>query len=142
MNWSGALKWTVVLIATVVAARAEVLQAVVSMLLVLALASVMVFSFALFSMDVLEGMLGGLEFLERGIHHAVDRTRAMLGHSLHPLSSCGDPRQGLFLLLRLLVKSIGSGIQRLLQPQWRRLQKFVTSVRKDRQELTVSREFR
>lgn len=142
MNWSGAWKWMAGLAAAVVAARTNLLQGVLSILLVLALASAIVFSFALFSMDLLEGMAGGLEFLERRIRQAVERTHAMLAHSLHQLSSCADPRQGFFLLLPLLMKPIGSRIQRLLPPQWRRRSNLVPSVKKDRQELTVSREFR
>ena len=142
MNWSSAWKWMVWGAAAVVAARTNVLQAVVSILPGLALASVIVLSLALFSMDLLEGMAGGVEFLERRIRHAADRTRAMLTHSLHHLSSCADPRQGFFLLLPLLVKPIGRRIQRLLQPRWRRRPKLVPSVRKDQQEFTVSREFR
>jgi hypothetical protein len=142
MNWNGAWKWMAALAAAVVAARTNLLQGVLSILLVLALASAIVFSFALFSMDFVATMASGLEFLERRIRHAVDRTRAMLAHSLHPLSSCADPRQGFFLLLPLLVKPIGRGIRRLLQPQWGRRVKFIPSVRKDGEELTVSREFR
>lgn len=142
MNWSGAWKWMVGLAAAVVAARTNLLQGVLSILLVLALASAIVFSFALFSMDLLEGMAGGVEFLERRIRQAADRTRAILTHSLHHLSSCADPRQGFFLLLPLLLKPIGRRIQRLLQPRWRRRPKFVPSVRKDQQEFTVSRESR
>jgi hypothetical protein len=142
MNWSGAWKWIVGLAAAVVAARPNLLQGVLSILLVLALASAIVFSFALSSMDLQDGMAGGLEFLVRCIRRAVERTHATLAHSLHQLSSCADPRQGFFLLLPLLMKPIGSRIQRLLPPQWRRRWNLVPSVRKDRQELTVSRESR
>lgn len=142
MNWSGAWKWMVGLAAAVVAARTNLLQGMLSILLVLVVASAIVFSFALFSMDLLEGMAGGVEFLERRIRQAADRVGALLAHSLHQLSSCADPRQGFFLLLPLLVKPIGSRIQRLLPPQWRRRSNLVPSVKKDRQELTVSREFR
>ena len=142
MNWSGAWKWMVGLAATTAAAQTNLLQGVLSILLVLALASAIVFSFALFSMDLLEGMAGGLELLGHRIRYATNRTRAMLAHSLHQLSSCADPRLGFFLLLPLLVKPIGKGIQRLLPPQWRRRSNLVPSVRKNRQELTVSKEFR
>jgi len=129
MDWSGTWKWIVGLGAAVVAARTNLLQGVLSILLVLVLASAIVFSFALFAMDLLEGAAGGLEFLERRTRHAIDRARAMVAHSLHLLSSCVDPRQGFFLLLPLLAKPIGSRIQRLLRPQWRRRPKFVWSAR-------------
>src|SRR4030095_15420971 len=118
MNWNGAWKWMAALAAAVVAARTNLLQGVLSILLVLGAGSAI--WFALFSMDYAATMAAGLEFLERRIRHAVDRTRAMFAHSLHPLSSCADPRQGFFLLLPLLLKPIGRGIRMLLQPQWGR----------------------
>ena len=142
MNWSAAWKWAVGLAATAVAARINLLQAVISILLVLAVASAIVLSFALFFMDLLEGVAGGLEFLARRVRHAANRAYAMLAHSLHQLSSCADPRQGFFLLLPVLMKPIGNGIRRLLQRQERRGASFVRSARKDRQQLAVSREFR
>ena len=94
MNWNGTWKWMAGLAAAVVAARTNILQGVLSILLVLALASAIVFPFALFSMDFVATIAGGLEFLERRIRHAVDRTHAMLAHLLHSLSPCADPRQG------------------------------------------------
>ena len=142
MNWSGAWKWAVGFATTAVAARINLLQAVISILLVLAVASAIVFSFALFFMDLLEGVAGGLEFLARRVRHAANGAHAMLAHWLHQLSTCGDPRQGFFLLLPVLMKPIGKGIRRLLQWQERRGVGFVLSARKDHQQLTVSREFR
>ena len=143
MKGSGASKWMLGLAAAVLAAKTSVIEAVFSVLLVLALASAILFSVALFCMDFVEATARGLEFLERRVRHAADRARTILSHGLHHVSACADLRQGLFLLLAMLARPIGSGIQRLLQPHGRRRGKFVPGARKgERQEFSVSREWR
>src|SRR5438445_12691865 len=101
MKGSGAWKWMLGLAAAVLAAKTSVIEAVFSILLLLALASTILFSLALFSMDFVEATARGLEFLEGGVRHAADRTRTILSHCLHHVSGCADPRQGLFFLLPL-----------------------------------------
>jgi len=64
MKGSGAWKWMLGLAAAVLAAKTSVIEAVFSVLLLLALASAILFSLALFSMDFVEATAWGLEFLE------------------------------------------------------------------------------
>jgi|GEM_PF-7043148 len=143
MKWSGAWKWMLALAAAVLAAETSVVQAVFSVLLLLALASVILFSFVLFFMDFVEATAQGVEFLERRVRHAADRARTILSHGLHHVSACADLRQGFFLLLAILARPIGIGIQRLLQPHGRLRGEFVPGARKgERQEFSVSRECR
>jgi len=143
MKGSGAWKWMLGLAAAVLAAKTCVIEAVFSVLLLLALASAILFSVALFSMNFVEATARGLEFLEGRVRHAADRTRTILSHCLHHVSACADPRQGLFLLLSMMARPIGSGIQKLLQPHGKRRTKFVQGARKgERQEFSVSRECR
>ncbi len=143
MKGSGAWKWMLGLAAAVLAAKTSVIEAVFSVLLLLALASAILFSLALFSMDFVEATAWGLEFLEGRVRHAADRTRNILSHCLHHVSACADPRQVLFVLLPMVARPIGSGIHRLLQPHGKRRTKFVQGARKgERQEFRVSRECR
>jgi len=82
MKGSGA--WKLLLgLAAVLAAKTSVIEAVFSVLLLLALASAILFSAALFSMDFVEATARGLEFLEGRVRHAADRTRNILSHCLH-----------------------------------------------------------
>jgi len=142
MRESRAWKWMLGLAAAVFAAKTGVIGAVFSVLLLLALACAILFSSALFSMHFVETTARGLEFLEVRIRHAADRTGAMVSHCLHHVSACPDPRQGLFLLLPIVARSIGSGIQRLL-PHGTRREKFVKDARKgQREEFGSSRECR
>ena len=100
MKWTGAWQWILELSGAALAAQTNVVQAVFSILLFLALASAILFSVALFSMDFVEAMARGLESLERRVRDAADRTRTVLSHSLHHLSLSADPRQVFFLFLR------------------------------------------
>jgi len=143
MKGSGVWKWILGLATAVLVVKTRVIEAVFSILLLLALASTIVFSLALFSMDFVEATARELEFLEGGVRHAADRTRTILSHCLHHVSACADPRQGLFLLLPMVARPIGNNIQRLLQPHGRRRRNFAPGARKgERQEFSVSRECR
>ena len=143
MKGSGVWKWILGLATAVLVVKTRVIEAVFSILLLLALASAILFSLALFSMDFVEATARELEFLEGRVRHAADRTRNILSHCLHHVSACADPRQGLFLLLSMMARPIGSGIHRLLQPHGKRRTKFVQGARKgERQEFRVSRECR
>ena len=143
MRGSGVWKWMLGLAAAVLAAKTSVVEALFSVLLLLALASAILFSLALFSMDFVEATARGLEFLEGRVCRAADRTRTILSHCLHHVSACADPRQGLFLLLPIVARPIGSGIQRLLRPRGTRREKFVEGARKgQREEFGSSRECR
>lgn len=143
MKWSTAWKWILGLSGAVLAAQTNVVQAVFSILLFLALASVILFSVALFSMDFVEAMARGLESLERRVRDTADRRRTILSHSLHHLSLSADPRQVLFLFLPILAKPIGGGIQRLLRPHGNSRAEVVEGARKaQRQETIISRECR
>ena len=75
MRESGAWKWMLGLAAAVLVAKTGFIEAVFSVLLLLALASAILFSLALFSMDFVEAAARGLEFLEGRVCHAADRTR-------------------------------------------------------------------
>ena len=143
MKGSGVWKWILGLATAVLVAKTSVIEAVFSILLLLALASAILFSLALFSMDFVEATARELEFLEGRVRHAADRTRNILSHCLHHVSACADPRQGFFLLLPMVARPIGNSIQRLLQPHGRRRRNFVQGARKgERQEFSVSRECR
>lgn len=142
MKWSVAWRWIVGLAAAVLAEQTNILQAVFSTLLFLALASAILLSFALFSVDVLDITARGLEFVERSVRDVAARARTILSHSLHHLPACVDPRQGLFLLLPILAKQIGSGIRRLLQPHGKRRARLVHAKEAAREEIIVSRECR
>jgi hypothetical protein len=143
MRESGAWKWMLGLAAAVLVAKTGFIEAVFSVLLLLALASAILFSLALFSMDFVEAAARGLEFLEGRVCHAADRARTILSHCLHHVSACADPRQGLFLLLPMVARSIGRGIQRLLRPHGTGRDKFVEDARKGQgQEFGISRECR